>query len=50
MNIPDLKKLNEYSVFAKMNFLDEYSGFSVELNIELNLFWPNSMTKRIFKT
>ena len=45
MNISDLKKLNEYSVFAKLIFFNEYSGFSVELNIELILFWPNSMTK-----
>ena len=45
MNISDLKKLNEYSVFAKKNIYSEFSGFSVELNIELNLFWPNSMTK-----
>ena len=48
MNIPDLKKLNEYSVFAKMNFLNEYSGFSVELKIELSHFWLDSMKKCIF--
>ena len=31
-------------------FLNGYSGFGFELNIELNHRWPDSMKKYIFKT